>query len=183
MKKLISIALAIMLIMSLATVAFAAGEGSITVTNPGTDETYDIYKLLDLVDYDAGTDKYLYNVNAAWTGFFTAGTGALNYVTIETDGRVTWKSTVAKDEATVGEFAKLALDYAKTNSIAPTKVHADAATVEGKLVFSGLDLGYYLVDSSMGALCSLIDGVDQFLGFAGALQAHNDLNHRKFLLC
>ena len=38
---------------------------------------------------------------------------------------------------------------------------------------------------AMGAGNSLVNGIDQLLGFAGALQAHNHLNHRNYppLLC
>ena len=56
---------------------------------------------------------------------------------------------------------------------------ADAvADVEGQLLVV-LDADHI----ALSLLSSLIDGVDELLGLAGALQAHNNLNHRKFLLC
>lgn len=60
---------------------------------------------------------------------------------------MTWK-----DSADPAAFAKLALAYAKENGIAAVASEkAESETV----VFTGLDLGYYLVDSSLGALCAL----------------------------
>lgn len=55
-------------------------------------------------------------------------------------------------DADPAAFAKAALAHAKEASIAPdaTKT-ADSTTVE----FTGLNLGYYLVDTTLGTLCSL----------------------------
>lgn len=55
--------------------------------------------------------------------------------------------------ASAADFAKLAQAYAKENNIAsdPTAVTADSTTV----TFTNLKLGYYLVDSTLGTLCSL----------------------------
>ena len=58
-------------------------------------------------------------------------------------------------------FAKAALAYAKdpTNSIVAEKSANAPDATEGSttstVTFEGLSLGYYLVDSSVGALCSL----------------------------
>lgn len=60
---------------------------------------------------------------------------------------MTWK-----DSADPAAFAKLALAYAKENGIAAVASEKAAAET---VVFTGLDLGYYLVDSSLGALCAL----------------------------
>ena len=74
----------------------------------------------------------------------------------DADGYVTWAA--AEDDDTKAAFAKLALAYAKANSIAPVKSSENAGEfvitgTTGK--FSELELGYYLVDSSVGALCGL----------------------------
>ena len=156
MKKLISLLLAMMMILSLAVAASAADEtGSITINGVGEDVTYEIYKLLDLESYDTTAGAYAYKVNADWTGFF-ATAEAQEHVSIDADGYVTW--IAAEDDDTVAAFAKLALAYAKDNGIAPVK----SSENEGEFVitgttgkFSDLELGYYLVDSTMGALCGL----------------------------
>ena len=157
MKKLASLLLVLVMVFSLATVAFADDPpGSITINGVGTSATYEIYKLLDLESYDTTAGAYSYKVNSDWTGFFTTTSGALEYVAIDEAGYVTWKT--GEDDDTVAAFAKLALAYAKEKGIAPVK----SSKNEGQFVvedttgvFSGLELGYYLVDSTMGALCGL----------------------------
>ena len=156
MKKIISVILSLMLIASLSVTAFAAGEtGSITINGVNTSTTYKIYKLLDLESYDVAQGAYSYKANADWTGFF-ATDDAKAYMATDADGYVTWAT--AEDDDTKAAFAKLALAYAKANDIDPVKSSENAGefviTVDTG-VFSDLDLGYYLVDSTMGALCGL----------------------------
>ena len=159
MKKLISLFLALMMICALATVAMAAEPkattGSITINGVSNENTYEIYRLLDLESYDVAASAYSYTVNSAWTGFF-ATEEALQYVNIDADGYVTWKA--AEDDDTVAGFAKKALAYAEANGIDPIMSSAN----EGEFVitgtsgaFSNLPLGYYLIDSNVGALCGL----------------------------
>ena len=64
---------------------------------------------------------------------------------------VAWTAADENDSTTVAAFAKAALDWAKVKGITGTAETATGDTVN----FSGLDLGYYLVDSSLGALCGL----------------------------
>ena len=55
-------------------------------------------------------------------------------------------------------LAKIALAYAKGNNISPVKTSTnteDFVVIDNAGKFSELDLGYYLVDSTMGALCGL----------------------------
>ncbi len=158
MKKIFAILMAIVMMAAIAVPTLAAGEGSITINSVTDGVTYKVYKMLDLESYNAASGAYSYLVNPAWASFFTEGTGALNYMSIEASEPhyVTW---IGGDSATAKEtFAKLALDYAEANGIAPVKSSENAGEFvvsEGKGVFSNLDLGYYLVDSSMGALCGL----------------------------
>ena len=156
MKKIISLILALMLIASLSVVAFAAEEtGSITINGVSTTNTYEIYKLLDLESYDAAAGAYSYKANAAWAAFF-ATAEAKAYMSTADDGYVTW--TAAEDDDTKAAFAKLALAYAKENHIAPVKSSKNSGEfviTENSGKFSGLELGYYLVDSTVGALCGL----------------------------
>lgn len=156
MKKLISIILAIVMVLSLAVTAFAAGnEGTITINGVSEDNTYAIYKLLDLESYNVESGAYSYKVNAAWTGFF-ATDAAKAYIVVDDAGYVTWKA--ADNDDTVAAFAKLALAYAQENGINPVKSSKNDGefVITGTSgVFSDLELGYYLIDSTMGALCGL----------------------------
>lgn len=156
MKKIITIMLAAVMLLTLSVSVFAAGTGSITINNiVATGNTYDIYRILDLESYNTTTGAYSYKVNSAWSGFF-ATPEALAYVAIDGAGYVTW--TAAEDDDTVAAFSKLALAYAKAHPIAPVKSSATPGDfvitgTSGK--FSDLPLGYYLVDSTVGALCGL----------------------------
>ena len=156
MKKALSLILVAMMIMVIALPAFAADEtGSITINGVSTENTYEIYKLLDLESYDKTSGAYSYKVNSDWTGFF-ATSEALTYVAIDEAGYVTWIAT--EDADVVATFAKLALAYAQANSISPVKSSKNSGEfvitgTSGK--FSDLPLGYYLIDSTMGALCGL----------------------------
>ncbi len=160
MKKLFTIMLAVLLIAAnLAVFAGAANDGSITINGVSADNVYTIYKILDLESYDTQTGAYSYKVNEDWVEFFKTAE-AYQYVDVDEANYVTW--TAAEDDATVAAFAKEALAYAKANGIDPVQ----SSENEGEFVitttdnvtsgkFSGLDLGYYLIDSTMGALCGL----------------------------
>lgn len=159
--KIASLILAIALIFSLGITAFAEELGSITINGVTVDgegkpvATYAIYELLDLESYDTDSGAYSYTVNSAWSGFF-ATTEAKAYFAVDSQNYATW--TAAEDDATVAAFAKLALAYAEANGIAPVKSSAnlgefDVTGTTGK--FKNLELGYYLVDTTMGALCGL----------------------------
>ncbi len=156
MKKLVSIILALMLVASLSLTAFAAGEvGSITINGVSADNTYEIYKILDLESYDKTSGAYSYTVNAAWSAYF-ATAEAKDYVAVNADGYASW--IAGDDDSVVAAFAQKALAYAKANGIAPVKTTKNAGdmTLAGNIgKFENLSLGWYLVDSSAGALCGL----------------------------
>lgn len=153
-KKLFAALLAAALVLAMAVPAFAvtnATKGSITIDGTVSGETYTIYKLFDLDSYNG--DHYSYTVVAAWKDFFDTGAGK-NYIELDGQGHPTWKSGVdsTDDSDTVAALAKAALAWAKQKGI------PSAGTQEGNgssITFSNLDLGYYLVDSSLGALCGL----------------------------
>lgn len=154
-KKLFAALLAAALVLAMALPAFAVTnadtKGSITISNTVKDETYTIYKLFDLDSYDAASKTYSYTVVEDWKDFFTTGAGS-KYIDL-TNGHPTWKTGVdsSDNSDTVAALAKAALDWAKVKGITGTKETATSNTV----TFSDLDLGYYLVDSSLGALCGL----------------------------
>ena len=147
-KRIASVLLALVMALSLITTAFAAGEtGSITINNAVVGQTYTIYQILDLESYNKNADAYSYKATADWAKFIN-GTGVKDvYVNVDAQGYVTW----VKD-ADVAAFAKLAQEYAAKNSIGNQGTEkANSTTVE----FTNLDLGYYLVDSTLGTICSL----------------------------
>jgi len=160
MKKMFALLLALMMTFSLSVTAFAANNGSITITGVSSETTYEIYKLLDLESYDTDSGAYSYKVNAAWTEFF-ASPEVAPYFTVDEQSYATW--TGGESEDAVAAFAKLALAYAKAEGLTPVQSSSNdgefvlGTNGEGKPTgtFSDLELGYYLVDSTMGALCGL----------------------------
>ena len=155
MKKIVTLLLVLALTLSLSCAVSAAEVGSITINNIAADTTYEIYQLLDLESYDSVSGAYSYKVNSDWTAYFDTAE-AQEYITVDAAGYVTW--VAGEDDATVAAFAQKALAYAKANGIAPVKSSqnpGDFAITGTTGVFSDLALGYYLVDSTAGALCGL----------------------------
>jgi len=155
MKRIISLTIILALVMSLSCAAFAADDGSITINGIVADTTYEIYRLLDLESYDKGSGAYSYKVASEWATFFETAE-AKAYVTIDAAGYVSW--VAGEDDATVAAFAQIALAYAKANGIAPVKSSknpGEFVITETTGKFSDLPLGWYLVDSTAGALCGL----------------------------
>ena len=148
MKRISCLLLALALMMALSVTAFAEGEtGSITINDAVVGQTYTIYQILDLESYNTSANAYAYKATTAWNTFINSDAIKGTYVEVDNQGYVTWK-----DGADAAAFAKAAQKYAKDNSIANQgAVTATTTTVS----FTGLDLGYYLVDSTLGTLCSL----------------------------
>ena len=119
-------------------------KGKITITNPLKGETYKIYQILELESYTTGK-AYAYKVKTKWVAFVNSVKGT--YLNVDKEGYVSWVSGADKEA-----FAKAAMKYAKDNTI---EEEDSAVAGNDAIVFDELELGYYLVDSSTGALCSL----------------------------
>ena len=149
-KKFASLLLALVMAFALATTAFAEGEtGSITINDAVPGQTYNAYQILYLESYNKDSGAYAYKANSAWKAWLETQT---SYVTIDAQGYVTWV-----ENADAAAFAKLAqVEAAKMTADATAT--ASAATEGNKystVTFSNLKLGYYLVDTTLGTLCSL----------------------------
>lgn len=150
MKKLLALLCVAVMLVACCLPVFAAGSGSITINKTVKDQTYSIFKIADL-ESSSGS-SYSYKVVPAWKNFFTSGTWA-SYFTLNGDYisiKAGW------DPNSNEQFAKDALAYAAANSISATaSVTEDEDGVAGTVAFTGLDLGYYLIDSTVGTLCAL----------------------------
>lgn len=158
-KKLLAALLAVAMVCAMAVPALAddaaaTGTGSITINNAVPNQTYTIYRILDL-EYHADTNSYLYKVTPDWESFVKAHPTDLELN--ETTRVVTWKnSTSADGSSVIQNLANEAGTYAKDSTNPITKVdqkNATAITVK----FTGLPLGWYLVVSDLdnGAICSI----------------------------
>lgn len=168
-KKIAAIMFAFMMVVSMSCNVKAddtnttteTGEGKITINNAIPGQTYTIYKILDLESYSSNvvngneTGNFAYKPSSEWKSFITGENVKNKYFTFEGE-YVSWKAN-----ADPAAFAKLALDYAKQEgspiityktSNAP---EASGGQTTSTVTFDNLPLGYYLVDSSVGTLCSL----------------------------
>lgn len=154
MKKLFAVLLALTLVLSMGTMALAA-DGKITINNAMDGAKYDIYKMLNFVasktDDEGVATAGIYTIVDGWAEFFNEEP-ATNYFTVTTNADQT-TVTLKKDVTAVDQtLAKAAIAYAEENTIAATKT----ATASGeKVEFTGLDLGYYAIDTSLGTMCAL----------------------------
>lgn len=149
-KRLTTILFTIMMVLATANIVFAAGTGSITIDNAIKDQTYNIYKIMELESYNG--DNYAYKLSDTNWIDFIKNTDRQQTIQIidETNGIVKWIAD--KTDSTVQGFAKKALAYAKTKNLTVTDTTVATSTT---VTFDFLELGYYLVDSSAGALCNL----------------------------
>ena len=156
-KKLMAALLAVALLCAMAVPAFAAedasgtsgGSGSITITNAAVGETYTIYRIFDLESHSG--DNYSYKLSSKWVGLANDDTFK-SYFDIITGGYVVPKDAYTEDTAKT--FAAAALAFAKSTT-APIANDGSQTATGTSVSFSGLKLGYYLVDTTQGTLCSL----------------------------
>lgn len=179
MKKLLSLVLAVMLVLGMGSSVMASGDlpeepeapvtktievsgyngetggGSLTISNGISDQTYTIFKMFDLESYDEASGAYSYKPAAGWEEFVENS----DYVGLNDDGYVVWKSAATgSNTVDTEEFAKEAQAYAVSKNLTGVTVETEGEATdntEWKITFADLPLGYYLLDSSMGALCSL----------------------------
>ena len=159
-RQFFALLLALVLTLGLCATAFAdeAKPGSITISNPAQGKTYEVFKLLDIVEDESDLENngFIYKLTGdAWATFITTvqdGSGANYFNLFENGGK---KYVLANEnlKGGIADFAAKAKVYAETNKLAPIKTAK--AEAEGALEIDGLDLGYYLVRSDLGILCSL----------------------------
>lgn len=171
-KKIAAIMFAFMMVFSLSTNVKAESgsqdadtKGTITIDNAIDGQDYKIYKIFDLESYSYNAEPkdgaYSYKITEQWKKFFSDEPGK-DYATFDNETEyVTWKGE--NTDARAAELAKAAIAYAKDTTNSVTAVNVDQANISKTpntngtvtLTYSNLDLGYYLVESNVGALCSL----------------------------
>ena len=149
-KKLFGLLFAF--VFALVQVNAANETGSITINKAVVDETYSIYRILDLETYDKDAKHYIYRANANFEKFITRAEGK-NYLVAQNSNGTGATYYVWKTGADVVEFSKAALAWAKANNVTTTVAPIKATSTTVK--FDGLPLGYYLVDTTTGSLLNL----------------------------
>lgn len=151
-KRISSLLLALLMILTMSVTTFAAGTtGSITIDNPVTGQDYTAYKIFDVV-YNDGKTAYSYTIDSTNEWFATVKlyantTNGLKLTQVnETDQYVVEKTN-----------AFSAPDFSNALKVAESGKTGKKLTVgtDGTASVIGLDLGYYFVTSTSGALCNL----------------------------
>lgn len=154
-KKIAAIMFAFMMVVSMScNVKAEEGAspeitGTLTINDVKENQTYKLYKILDLESFSG--NNYSYKVAQGWEDFFSTGEGK-NYISINENNYANWIAT--EDDATYRIFAQKALEYANSKTLEPVKTYTTSAK-QTSITEAGLALGYYLLDSSVGTLCSL----------------------------
>lgn len=158
-KKIAAIMFAFMMVVSMSCNVkaedtegvYGQKDGSITITGALQGQTYTIYEMLKLESF-SGTN-YSYKIADGWENFFREGAEGAAYMKKDENGYMSF--IAGKDGAPDRrEFAQKALVYAKKTTGINTKSESTKEN-ETTVTFNGLNLGYYLVDSTTGALCGL----------------------------
>lgn len=149
-RKIFASIMMLSLLLACTTTALAAGGGSITVENPKDGETYTAYLIFDVV-YNEDRSAYSYTIasDSQWLPVVEAYAGVtLSDAVTDGDGNVFYIVT-KNDDFSAAAFAK------KLQAALSEKTGIPLAPADGKVSVTGLDLGYYFVSSTNGALCNL----------------------------
>lgn len=153
-KRMLALLAAFALVLAMAVPAWAEGNtGSITVQGAVDGEIYSIYKIFDVTGYDTMTTphKITYKVTDGWASFFAKGNPGATYVTLDSKKQI---SATTLDSSTAPAFAAAAIAWAKDSAHNINVTESKTADKDG-VTFTNVANGYYLVDTSLGALCSL----------------------------
>lgn len=161
-KKIAAIMFAFMMVVSMScnvkaddtNTATTGEKGTITINNAIPGQTYKIYKILELESYNPTTKNYAYKVTSEWKNFVD-GDGSTYLTKVDGTDYVNWVGDSSNNGEHVKTFAEKAIAYAKdvNNNINPLQTNENVTS--NTVTFNNLPLGYYLVDSSVGTLCSL----------------------------
>ena len=147
-RKILSVIFMAALIMVMCTTVFAAGTGSITITNATTGQSYSAYKVFDLT-YVGDNVAYTYTKTGASDSFYNALTasGSPFTLTATTNANVYNVSPNASAETISA--------WLGTNKTLLGAAAASQVASSDTVTFSNLDLGYYYVTSGLGSTVTL----------------------------
>ena len=167
-NKYLSLALAIIMALSLCVTSFAAdATADISVQGAVANETYKAYKIFDYTSTgNTEDDNFAYTIKEKIEGVANPWFALVrDYKLNETDaeGVFTLTKSATDENVYVVEFDTVnPAHFAKYLSDNRGSIAADATASNG--TFEDLPLGYWFVDTSLGSLCSLVNaGTTQVL--------------------
>lgn len=150
-KKLASLLLALVMVLGLATTAFAAGnDGTITISNATVGKTYDVYKVFDLT-YVGDAVAYSYTKTGDTDALYTALTGDTSPFTLTATTTKNVYNVSLKADKTAADVSKFLTDNKTLLTQTGDTKTAGSATV----TFANLPYGYYYITSSLGSVVTI----------------------------
>lgn len=172
MKKMMAVLLAAAMILGMNLGVFAtepaskATTGSISIANPMTGMEYQVYQMFSLDGYDGAA--YSYKVLPEWKNFVTNDTIGCSMLELYNGEYVRIKNknddnenmpyeAIALEDSDKANLAAAAIAYAenKANQIGAVGTLPNKTSGTSKYVIDNLELGYYVMSSNAGAICSL----------------------------
>lgn len=140
MQKVLTLALVLVMVLAMATTAYAAGTLNITGS---TKTEYTLYKIADVEVVEGGDSKYKYELTTQWADFTAPG-----YFTVR-NGFMHWeKNTASASDAAA--IAQLAKQYKDTKNLTSSLKVA----VNGQI--DNLENGYYLLVPNNDSACGVV---------------------------
>ncbi|MGM9940639.1 MAG: hypothetical protein ACI32N_01450 [Bulleidia sp.] len=143
LRKLFGMIATVIMACALA-LPLAAESFTITISNAQKDETYHVYRMLE-VSVNADRTSYSYTIADGWNAFFADGGAGYPFVTMK-DGYVSKKENVDMEA-----FGKAAAAYAKANA-SPQAADPITPEQDGPINFTFSAPGYFLITSTNGTL-------------------------------
>ena len=136
-------------------------KGTITISNAIPGQTYKIYKILDLESYSTNVVKgeekgnFAYKPSSEWANFIKGENVKVNILLLMVNTFHGKKMLVLKNLQNKQFYMLIKKNQVITANDTKTVPAASAGRTTSTLTFEVPSLGYYLVDSSVGTLCSL----------------------------
>lgn len=150
-KKLASLLLALVMVLGLATTAFAAGnDGTITISNATVGKTYDVYKVFDLT-YEGEAVAYSYTKTGESDALYTALASDASPFTLTPTTTADVYNVSLKENKTAAEVSA----FLKANEANLTKTAGPVEATTNEVKFENLPYGYYYITSSLGSVATI----------------------------
>ena len=151
MKKILSLILALMMLLTLGTTAFAANvDGSITITNATIGQSYAVYKVFDLT-YSGENVAYTYAKSGETDAFYDALVSENSPFALTAAGNA--YNVSLKEGKTAADITNF-LNTQKDN-LTGKQVGATVEATSDSVKFDNLPYGYYYITSTLGGTVTI----------------------------
>ena len=151
MKKILSLILALMMLLTLGTTAFAANDdGSITITNATIGQSYAVYKVFDLT-YSGENVAYTYAKSGNTDAFYDALFSESSPFALTAAGNA--YNVSLKEGKTAADITTFL--NGQMENLTAKKVGATVEATSDSVKFDNLPYGYYYITSTLGGTVTI----------------------------